>query len=69
MALAARLASRSRLWTREPAETELAICTGARAAKPSISQTDVRLGLQSGTREIALRAVDTHRPLDDLMEG
>jgi hypothetical protein len=28
----------------------------------------VRLGLQAGTREIALHAVDTHGPLDDLTE-
>jgi 4-carboxymuconolactone decarboxylase len=28
----------------------------------------VRLGLQAGTREVALHAVDTHGPLDDLTE-
>ena len=51
------------------AETELAICTAARAANADyIWDAHVRLGLQAGTREIALHAVDTHGPLDDLTE-
>jgi len=49
------------------AETELAICTAARAANADyIWDAHVRLGLQAGTREVALHAVDTHGPLDDL---
>src|SRR4029450_10021494 len=49
------------------AETELAICTSARAANAHyICGGDVRLGLSAGTREEALHAVDTHGPLDGL---
>jgi 4-carboxymuconolactone decarboxylase len=50
-----------------PAESELAICTAARAANADfIWNAHVRLGLQAGTREAALRAVDTKGPLDGL---
>ena len=50
-----------------PAETELAICTSARASNADyIWGGHVRLGLQAGTREEALHAVDTHGPLDGL---
>jgi 4-carboxymuconolactone decarboxylase len=50
-----------------PAETELAICTSARASDADyIWGGHVRLGLQAGTREEALHAVDTHGPLDGL---
>src|SRR5919202_1601275 len=49
------------------AETELAICTSARASNADyIWNGHVRLGLQAGTREEALHAVDTHGPLDGL---
>lgn len=49
------------------AETELAICTSARAANNDyIWNAHTRLGLQEGTREEALHAVDTHAPLDGL---
>jgi 4-carboxymuconolactone decarboxylase len=49
------------------AETELAICTSARAANSDyIWNAHARLGLQEGTREEALHAVDTHAPLDGL---
>jgi 4-carboxymuconolactone decarboxylase len=49
------------------AETELAICTAARAANADfIWNAHVRLGLQAGTREEALHAVDTYGPLDGL---
>lgn len=49
------------------AETELAICTAARAANADyIWGGHVRLGLQAGTREEAIHAVDTHGPLDGL---
>ncbi len=49
------------------AETELAICTAARAANADfIWNAHVRLGLEAGTREEALHAVDTYGPLDDL---
>src|SRR5262249_57626285 len=49
------------------AETELAICTSARASNSDfIWNAHVRLGLQAGTREEALHAVDTHGPLDGL---
>ncbi len=49
------------------AESELAICTAARAANADyIWNAHVRLGLQAGTREAALHAVDTHGPLDGL---
>jgi Carboxymuconolactone decarboxylase family len=45
------------------AETELAICTSARASNADyIWNGHVRLGLQAGTREEALHAVDTHGP-------
>ena len=51
-----------------PAESELVICTAARAANADIIwNAHVRLGLQAGTREAALRAVDRHGPLDGLM--
>jgi hypothetical protein len=50
-----------------PAETELAICTSAPEANADyIWGGHVRLGLQAGTREAALHAVDTHGPLDGL---
>jgi 4-carboxymuconolactone decarboxylase len=49
------------------AETELAICTSARASNADyIWNAHVRLGLTAGTREEAIRAVDTHAPLDGL---
>ena len=49
------------------AETELAICTAARASNADyIWNGHVRLGLQAGTREEALHAVDTHGPLEGL---
>jgi 4-carboxymuconolactone decarboxylase len=49
------------------AETELAICTPARASNADdIWGGHVRLGLQAGVREEALRAVDTRGPLDGL---
>ena len=49
------------------AETELAICTSARASNADyIWNAHVRLGLASGTREEAIHAVDTHAPLDGL---
>jgi 4-carboxymuconolactone decarboxylase len=49
------------------AETELAICTSARASNSDyIWNAHTRLGLQEGTREEALHAVDTHAPLDGL---
>src|SRR5262249_35941338 len=48
-------------------ETELAICTTVRAANADyIWDAHVRLGLQAGTREEAIRAVDTYGPLDAL---
>ena len=50
-----------------PAETELAICTSARASNADyIWNGHVRLGLEAGTREEAIHAVDTHGPLDGL---
>lgn len=50
-----------------PAESELAICMAARAANADyIWGAHVRLGLQAGTREEAIHAVDTYGPLDDL---
>jgi len=50
-----------------PAETELAICTSARASNADyVWNGHVRLGLQAGVREEALHAVDTHGPLDGL---
>jgi 4-carboxymuconolactone decarboxylase len=49
------------------AETELAICTSARASNSDyIWNAHTRLGLQEGTREEALQAVDAHGPLDGL---
>lgn len=49
------------------AETELAICTSARASNADyIWNAHARLGLQEGTREEALHAVDTYGPLDGL---
>lgn len=49
------------------AETELAICTAARAANADfIWNAHVKLGLQAGTREVALQAVDTYASLDAL---
>jgi 4-carboxymuconolactone decarboxylase len=49
------------------AETELAICLSARASNADyIWNGHVRLGLQAGTRQEALHAVDTHGPLDGL---
>lgn len=49
------------------AETELAICTAARAANADfIWNAHVKLGLAAGTREEAIHAVDTHGPLDGL---
>lgn len=49
------------------AETELAICMSARASNNDyIWNAHTRLGLQEGTREEALQAVDTRGPLDGL---
>ena len=49
------------------AESELAICTAARVANADyIWNAHVRLGLQAGTREEAIDAVDKHGPLDNL---
>ncbi|MBS0240840.1 MAG: hypothetical protein JSS20_01600 [Proteobacteria bacterium] len=49
------------------AEAELAICTANRAANAAyIWNAHVKLGLAAGTREEALRAVDTYGPLDKL---
>ncbi len=49
------------------AESELAICTAARAANADfIWGAHVRLGLAAGTREEAIHAVDTYAPLDGL---
>ena len=49
------------------AETELAICISARVSNADfIWHGHVRLGLQAGTREEALHAVDTHGPLNKL---
>lgn len=49
------------------AESELAICTAARAANADyIWGAHVRLGLEAGTREEAIHAVDTYAPLDGL---
>ncbi len=50
-----------------PAETELAICTSARASgNDYIWNAHCRLGLEVGTREEALHVVDTHAPVDGL---
>jgi 4-carboxymuconolactone decarboxylase len=49
------------------AETELAICVSARASNNDyIWNAHTRLGLQEGTREEAIHAVDTHAPVDGL---
>lgn len=49
------------------AETELAICTSARASNADyIWNGHVRLGLAAGVREEAIHAIDTHGPLDGL---
>jgi 4-carboxymuconolactone decarboxylase len=49
------------------AETELAICTSARASNSDyIWNAHTQLGLQAGTREEALQVVDTHAPADGL---
>ena len=49
------------------AETELAVCISARASNSDyIWNAHTRLGLQAGTREEALHAVDIHGPLDGL---
>ncbi len=49
------------------AETELAICISARASNSDyIWNAHARLGLQEGTREEAIHAVDTHGRLDGL---
>ena len=49
------------------AESELAICTAARAANADyIWSAHVRLGLKAGTREAAIHVVDTHGTLDGL---
>lgn len=53
--------------TLSDAETELAICTAARAANADyIWNAHVKLGLKAGTREEAFHAVDTYGSLDDL---
>ena len=49
------------------AETELAICTSARASNADyIWNAHVNLGLKSGTREEAINAVDKYLPLEGL---
>jgi len=49
------------------AESELAICSAARAANADfIWNAHVKLGLRAGTREAALHIVDTYGPLDGL---
>jgi len=49
------------------AETELAICTSARASNSDyIWNAHVRLGLQAGTREEAIQAVDSNGSVDGL---
>ncbi len=49
------------------AETELAICTSARASNADyIWNGHVRLGLEAGVREEAIHAIDTYGPLDGL---
>lgn len=51
------------------AESELAICVANRAANaPFIWNAHTRLGLEAGTREEALQAVDTYGSLDELTE-
>jgi len=50
-------------------QSELAICISARASNSDyIWSAHTRLGLQVGTREEALQAVDTHGPLDGLTD-
>ena len=52
------------------AETELAICTAVRAANADyIWNAHVRLGLQAGTREEAIHAVDTYGADHSLRAG
>ncbi len=49
------------------AESELAICTAARAGNADyIWNAHVKLGLAAGVREEALRIIDTYGPLDGL---
>lgn len=49
------------------AESELAICTAARAANADyIWSAHCRLGKEAGTREEALQVVDTYAPVDGL---
>lgn len=49
------------------AESELAICLAARVANADyIWNAHVRLGLEAGTREEAIRVVDAHAPVDGL---
>lgn len=49
------------------AESELAICTAARAANADfIWNAHVKLGLAAGMREVAVQAVDSGGPLDGL---
>ena len=51
------------------AESELAICLAARVANADyIWNAHVRLGLEAGTREVAIHAVDTRGPLEGLTE-
>lgn len=51
------------------AETELAICSAARAADLDfIWNAHVRLGLAAGVREEAIHAIDTFSPLDELTD-
>ncbi|MEZ5856168.1 MAG: carboxymuconolactone decarboxylase family protein [Hyphomicrobiaceae bacterium] len=50
-----------------PAESELAICTAARAANADfIWNAHVRLGLAAGTREVAINAIDTYADVSGL---
>lgn len=49
------------------AESELAICTAARAANADyIWNAHVKIGLAAGTREEAIHIIDTYGPLDSL---
>jgi 4-carboxymuconolactone decarboxylase len=51
------------------AETELAICTSARASNADyIWNAHVNLGLKAGTREEAIQVVDTYAPVDGLTD-
>ncbi len=53
--------------TLNQAETELAICTAVRAANADyVWNAHVKRGLEAGTREEAIHAVDTFGPLDAL---